>query len=209
MRINGYSFKYVCVKCCLKICFYCLTFSTMSNMNSADFTTPNSHHRFQFFKKRCCLSSKIRRILTWWDLIDAFWIRLRIVKDRFVKYRFVRYTFRFVRYRFPRVSILLVSIMSSRRLPDMSSRHLQDMSSRRVQDMPSRRLQDAFSVTNFHLPRRLQDVLQNVFKTSSRHLGRRKIVMLKMCWRCVEDVFKTSSRPTNVCWVPVPEILFE
>ena len=127
VRINGYSFKYVCVKCCLKICFYCLTFSTMSNMNSADFTTPNSHHRFQFFKKRCCLSSKIRRILTWWDLIDAFWIRLRIVKDRFVKYRFVRYTFRFVRYRFPRVSILLVSIMSSRRLPDMSSRRLPEV----------------------------------------------------------------------------------
>ena len=125
VRINGYSFKYVCVKCCLKICFYCLTFSTMSNMNSADFTTPNSHHRFQFFKKRCCLSSKIRRILTWWDPIDAFWIRLRIVKGRFVKYRFVRYTFRFVRYRFPRVSILLVSIMSSRHLPDMSSRRLQ------------------------------------------------------------------------------------
>ena len=32
-------------------------------------------------------------------------------------------------------SILLVSIMSSRRLQDMSSRRLQDMSSRRLQDM--------------------------------------------------------------------------
>ena len=31
-------------------------------------------------------------------------------------------------------SILLFSIMSSRRLQDMSSRHLQDMSSRRLQD---------------------------------------------------------------------------
>ena len=39
-------------------------------------------------------------------------------------------------------SILLVSIMSSRRLQDMSSRHLQDMSSRRLQDKSSRRLQD-------------------------------------------------------------------
>ena len=32
-------------------------------------------------------------------LLNAFWIRFRIVKCRFVKYRFVRYTFRFVRYR--------------------------------------------------------------------------------------------------------------
>ena len=41
MRISDYSFKYVCVVCCLKIRFYCLTFSAMSNLNSADFTTPN------------------------------------------------------------------------------------------------------------------------------------------------------------------------
>ena len=64
------------------------------------------------------------------------------------------------------VSILLVSIKSLRGLQDMSSRHLQDMSSRRLQDMSSRRLQDVFSVTIFRLPRRLQDVLQDVFKTS-------------------------------------------
>ena len=42
VRINDYSFKYVCVVCYLKIRFYCLTFSAMSNLNSADFTTPNS-----------------------------------------------------------------------------------------------------------------------------------------------------------------------
>ena len=36
----------------------------------------------------CCLSSKIRQILKWWVLMNAFWIRLRIVKYRFVKYRF-------------------------------------------------------------------------------------------------------------------------
>ena len=41
VRINDYSFKYVCVVCCLKIRFYCLTFSAISNLNSADFTTPN------------------------------------------------------------------------------------------------------------------------------------------------------------------------
>ena len=50
VRINDYSFKYVCVVCYLKIRFYCLTFSAMSNLNSADFTTPNSHQRFWFLK---------------------------------------------------------------------------------------------------------------------------------------------------------------
>ena len=52
------------------------------------------------------------------------------------------------------VSILYVSIKSSRGLQDMFSRHLQDMS--------SRRLQDVFSVTIFRLPRRLQDILEDV-----------------------------------------------
>ena len=41
VRINYYSFKYVCVVCCLKIRFCCLTFSAMLNLNSADFTTSN------------------------------------------------------------------------------------------------------------------------------------------------------------------------
>ena len=35
-----YSFKYFCVVYC------CLSFSAMSNLNSADFTTPSSHQRF-------------------------------------------------------------------------------------------------------------------------------------------------------------------
>ena len=69
-------------------------------------------------------------------------------------------------------SILLVSIMSSRRFQDMSSRHLQDMSSRRLQDMSSRRLQDTSS-------RRLQDMslrrLQDVFKANKCLLGSNKI----------------------------------
>ena len=90
--------------------------------------------------------------------------------------------------------------MSLRRLQDMSSRHLQNMSSRRLQDMSSRRLQDVFSVKIFRLPRRLQDLLQEVFKTSSRCLGRRKIIMLKTSWKRLQDVLKTCSRPTNVCW---------
>ena len=42
VRINDYSFKYICIVCCLKICFYFL----MSNLNSADFIAPYSHQRF-------------------------------------------------------------------------------------------------------------------------------------------------------------------
>ena len=41
VRINDCSFKYVCVVCCLNIRFYCLTFSAISNLNSADFITRN------------------------------------------------------------------------------------------------------------------------------------------------------------------------
>ena len=77
--------------------------------------------------------------------------------------------------------------------------------------MPARRLEDVFSVTIFRLPGRLEDVLkmssrrlarglENLFKTSSRRLhktssrrlGRRKIAMLKKCWRRLQDVLKTS-----------------
>ena len=90
------------------------------------------------------------------------------------------------------VSILFVSIISSRRLQEMSSRCLQDMS--------WRRLEDVFGVTNFCLPRRFQDVLRDVFKTSGRRIGRRKIIRLKTCWRRLQDmswrglqhVFKTN-----------------
>ena len=39
VRINDCSFKYVYVVCRLKIRFYYLTFSAISNLNSADFTT--------------------------------------------------------------------------------------------------------------------------------------------------------------------------
>ena len=90
--------------------------------------------------------------------------------------------------------------ISSRRLQDMSSRCLRDMSLRCFQGMSSRRLEDVFGVTNFCLPRRIQDVLQDVFKTSERRIGRRKIVRLKTCWRRLQDmswrglqhVFKTN-----------------
>ena len=84
--------------------------------------------------------------------------------------------------------------MFSRCPQDMSSRHLEDMSSRRLQDISSRRLEDVFSVTIFRLPRRLEDVLQVVFKTILIRLGRRKIVTLKTGWRRLQNM---SPRPTN------------
>ena len=75
--------------------------------------------------------------------------------------------------------------------PNMSSRRLQDMSSRRLQDMSSRLLQhNNFSPSKMswkRLARCLQHVLEDV-----------KLLR----WRLVENFFKTSSRPTNVCWVP-------
>ena len=92
-----------------------------------------------------------------------------------------------------------------RRLQDISSRRLQDISSRRLQNMSWRRLQDIFSVTIFRLPRCLEDV----FKTSSRCYEDVLEDVKLLRWRRVkdvfktylQDVFKTSSRPTNVCWV--------
>ena len=84
---------------------------------------------------------------------------------------------------------MFVSIISWRHLQDMSSRHLQDMPSRRLQDMSSRLLQDMSS-------RRLQDVfktsLQDVFKASSTHLQEVLEGIKLLCWRRVEDVFKTN-----------------
>ena len=66
--------------------------------------------------------------------------------------------------------------------------------------------------------RRFQDVfktfrrrLQNVFKTSSRRLQDLLEDVKLLRWRpvedvfktCLEDVLKTFSRPTNVCWVVI------
>ena len=77
-------------------------------------------------------------------------------------------------------------------------------SSRRLQDMSWRRLQHVFSVTFFRLPRHLEDILQNVLKTSWRRLqgvlGDEKLVfiltigLLYIRWRRLEDVLKTSWR---------------
>ena len=39
VSINDHSFKYICLACYLKLRFYCLTYSAMSNLTSPDFTT--------------------------------------------------------------------------------------------------------------------------------------------------------------------------
>ena len=95
---------------------------------------------------------------------------------------------------------LFVSQTSWRRLQDMSSRRLQDMSSRRLQNMSSRRHQRNNFSSSKTSSRRFPRCLQDVLKTSSRHLckksprrlGRRKIVTLKTCWRRLQDVLKTN-----------------
>ena len=83
--------------------------------------------------------------------------------------------------------------------------------------MSLRSLEDVFSATTFYLPRRLSSSrrfantslrhIQDIFKTSSRHLGRQKIVTLQTSSRrfqdmscskiCLEVVFQMSWRPTR------------
>ena len=66
------------------------------------------------------------------------------------------------------------------------------MPPRRLEDVFKICLQDVFSITIFRIPGRLARGLENVFKTSSRRLRRRKNVTRKTCSRRVQDVFKTN-----------------
>ena len=61
VRISGYSFKYVCAVCFLKIRFYCLTFSAISNFISADFTTPNQSSEVLILKIEMLLELQNKR----------------------------------------------------------------------------------------------------------------------------------------------------
>ena len=61
VRINDCSFKYVSVVCCLKIRFYCLTFSAISNLNSADFATPNRSSEILILKIEMLLEFQNKR----------------------------------------------------------------------------------------------------------------------------------------------------
>ena len=61
VRINDYSSKYVCVVCCLKIRFYCLTFSAISNLTSGDFTSPNQSSEILILKVEMPLEFQNKR----------------------------------------------------------------------------------------------------------------------------------------------------
>ena len=63
------------------------------------------------------------------------------------------------------------------------------MFSRHLQDMPSRRLQDVFSVTSLRLPKCLEEILQDVLKTSRKTKNCYAEDVLKTPWR---HVLKTS-----------------
>ena len=69
---------------------------------------------------------------------------------------------------------------------------------RRLQNMSWKRLENVFSVTIFRLPRRLEDVLKDVSKTSWKRLGRWKIVTLKTPSRRLQDM--SSRRLQDVYW---------
>ena len=60
-RINDYSFKHVRVVCFLKIRFYCLNFSVISNLNSVDFTTPNQPSEILILKIEMLLEFQNKR----------------------------------------------------------------------------------------------------------------------------------------------------
>ena len=55
------SFKHVRVVRCLEIHFYCLTFSAISNLNSADFTTPNQSSESLILKIEMLLEFQNKR----------------------------------------------------------------------------------------------------------------------------------------------------
>ena len=102
------------------------------------------------------------------------------------------------------IPIFFVSKTSWRCLQDMSSGRLQDMPSRHLQDMSSRSLQDVFSVTIFRLARRLARCLQDVLEDEKLLRWGSVEDVFKTC---LKDVFKTSLRPTNICWEVVTKML--
>ena len=89
---------------------------------------------------------------------------------------------------------------SCRHVLKTSWRHVFKTSSARLQrnnfsssKMSSRRLEDVFKASCKMSSRRIQDVLEDEKLLRWRRLEN----VLKTC---LEDVFKMSSRPTNVCW---------
>ena len=74
-----------------------------------------------------------------------------------------------------------------------SPRHVLKTSSRHALKMPSRRLQDVFKTSSAQQFFVFQDVLQDLKLLRSKRVE-------DVFKTCLEDVFKTSSRPTNICW---------
>ena len=68
---------------------------------------------------------------------------------------------------------------SSIRACNTSSKNAFKTSWRRLEDVFARRLQGVFKTSSGSLSRRLEDVFKNIFKRSSRRLGRQKSVTLK------------------------------
>ena len=101
-------------------------------------------------------------------------------------------------------NIFLSSKTSWRRLEDIIARRLANTSWRRLEDV----LEDVLKTSWKRLEDVLQDVLKTswrrfrktyckyVLKTSSRGLGRRKVLR----WRRLQDVLKKSWKTRNVCW---------
>ena len=81
---------------------------------------------FNSWNRNAAWVSKQDKCRTYWVLINAFWIHLRIVRYRFVRYG---YKFRFLVTDIPSKHFLIFSKTSWQRLQDMSSRRFQDMKS--------------------------------------------------------------------------------
>ena len=103
------------------------------------------------------------------------------------------------------VNILFISKTSSRHVLKRHQRNnfwSSKTSWRRLEDVLQISLKDVFKTSWRHLARHLEDAFKtfsrHICKTSSRSLGRRKIVTLKTCWRRLEDVF--WRRLQHVSW---------
>ena len=126
-------FKYIYLVCYLKFCFYCLTCSAMSNINSADFTTPNSHQDFNFQKRNTAWISKYDRCWNYWVLINDFGFTLdSSAIDLWNIDLLDTYTFRFVDSYIPH---FFVSKNSWRCLQGMSWRCLEDVLKKCLEDV--------------------------------------------------------------------------
>ena len=126
MKINDYSFKYACAVCCLKILFYCLTFSAMSNINSGDFTTPNSQSLI--FEIVMLLKFQNKTNIEMMGLNQSILDSPQNCQMQICEIQIFQMHIQICQIHIYPVSILLVSIMSSRPLQDMSSRRPKGMS---------------------------------------------------------------------------------